>query len=446
MNVAFPEPPGELGRPSRKAATAVLEAHLAISGGKPLRAAVAEALRNAPALGGQERRFVAIATRELSRHLRLLELAARHLGRPTSGLSREEDRALVRYVLWRRLITKEGWGRIGPEVKLPGPVRPRTIPDLALEQLVVAPLPELPLGSTQLKRLATVHSFPTWLSEALAKQVPEEELEALFSALNQEWPLIARARPPGSREEVLQRLASEGIAALPLEHSPDAIDLGARRAAFETQVAKQGLLQIMDLGSQLIALLCRPDEGFPGARITDRCAGAGGKTIFLADLAGASGWVCATDTSKKRLDEGRRRVREAGLANVRFSKEPDWNAQVVLLDAPCSGTGSLQREPERKWRLTAKEVQGYVKAQSELLDEAAKKARAGAVIVYATCSLLGEENEAQVEAALTRHPTLELEPASAQIAPAACAGPYLRLLPHRAPGGGFFAARFRKRR
>ncbi|MFP2899329.1 hypothetical protein [Corallococcus sp. 4LFB] len=132
------------GRPSRRAATAALETHIAVLKGEPLKAALATALREAEGLGGQERRFVALAARELSRHQRLLDLAARQLGHSPGKHVLTEDQALVRYTLWRRLFCGEGWARIGPEVKLPGPVRPRTLHDAVLEGLVTKPSRSLP--------------------------------------------------------------------------------------------------------------------------------------------------------------------------------------------------------------------------------------------------------------------------------------------------------------
>ena len=242
-----------LGRPSRRAATAALEAHLAVLKGEPLKAALAQALRDAESLGGQERRFTALAVRELSRHQRLLDLAARSLGHAPSKIGLLEDQALVRYALWRRLFCGAGWARIGPEVKLPGPVRPRTIKDELLARVVESPLAEPPLPESVPERLATRYSFPNWLVLRLAELHPEPVLEAMLAALDEEPALHFRVRPTGTRDEVLARLAEEGVAVEPVVASRDGVRVvEASHRVFETKVMKGGRLQVQDVGSQLI--------------------------------------------------------------------------------------------------------------------------------------------------------------------------------------------------
>ena len=441
-----PHPPEALGRPSRKAATAALEAHLAVVKGGPLKGSLSDALQGAAGLGGQERRFVALATRELSRHQRLLDLCAKQLGRAPASQALIEDQVLVRYALWRWLYTGADAARVMVEVKLPGPLRPRSIRDDALERLMQGPRPALEVGDG-LDRAATVHSFPRWLAEGIAADVPEAEADALLGALNREPALILRSRLPGGAAEAVERLAEEGVRAEALAESPSALrllDAGGR--VFETKLMKRGGLQVQDLGSQLIAELCRPERGFPGAAIADVCAGAAGKSIALADLVGPSGKVYAADASARRLKEGRARVAALKLRQVSFPQPvPIEQADAVLVDAPCSGTGSLAREPDMKWKLTRQKVEALVKTQAALLEDLGARMRPDAILVYATCSLLREEDEQIVEAAVGSG-RFALEPAEALLGPrgAIFSGPYLRLFPHRSPGGGFFAARLRR--
>ena len=441
----------QLGRPSRRAATAAIEAHVSVLRGEPLKASLANALREAEGLGGQERRFTALAVRELSRHQRLLDLAARTLGHPPSKIGLTEDQALVRYALWRRLFCGEGWSRIGPEVKLPGPVRPRTIKDDLLAQVVQDPLPEPPLPESIPERLAIRYSFPNWLVERLAALYSEPALEALLAALDEEPALHFRVRPSGTRAEVLAQLIEEGVAAEPVELAPDAVRIAdASHRVFETKMMKTGRLQVQDVGSQLIAEVCRPAAGsLEGLTVADVCAGAGGKTLALADMVGASGRVVAGDHSRRRLAQARERVKDLSVRNVSFPHPlPLDGADVLLVDAPCSGTGSLGREPDQKWKLTPKAITEFQATQLALLDEVAQEARAGALLVYATCSLLPEENDAVVRAFLDTHAHFTLEPVGPVLGPeraqALCDGPFLRPLPSRVPGGGFFAARLRK--
>ncbi|WP_233166016.1 RsmB/NOP family class I SAM-dependent RNA methyltransferase [Archangium sp. Cb G35] len=440
-----------LGRPSRRAATAVLEAHLAVLKGDPLKAALANALKDAEGLGGQERRFTALAVRELSRHQRLLDLAARLLGHPPSKIGLLEDQTLVRYVLWRRLFCGASWGRISPEVKLPGPVRPRTIKDDLLAQVAESPLPEPPVPESAAERLATRYSFPNWLVNRLAELHPEPLLEAMLAALDEDPSLHFRVRPSGTRAEVVARLVEEGVAVEPVGVALDAVRITeASHRVFETKVMKEGRLQVQDVGSQLIVEACRPLEGsLSGRVVADVCAGAGGKTLALADEVGKAGRVVAGDRSRRRLAQARERARELSLRHVSFPHPlPLEQADVVLVDAPCSGTGSLAREPDQKWKITAKSVQEFHDTQLGLLEELAGQVKPGALLVYATCSLLPEENDAVVRDFLAKVPGFTVEPLAPLFGPeraaVLCDGPFLRALPSRVPGGGFFAARLRK--
>ncbi len=419
-----------IGRASRAGAIAVIEAHLAILKGKPLRAAISEALRDHPKLGGNDRRFVAFAVRELSRHQRWLDLQARARGRPPSSFTLREDEAIFRYALWRRVISGAPADRVMVEVALPGPIRPRSIPDAVLkEELAKEPSIELP--ADEVERAATVHSFPNWLAKELAAAAPAGELEAILAALNREPFLTMRVRPPGSRDELLPVLQAAGFPVRACAELPDAIaatDEG--RAIFDSRWMKEGRLQVMDLGSQLLAALCRAKEG---QIVVDSCAGAGGKTIALADAVGPTGRVYGHDTSAKRLAEAKTRTNELKLRHVSFPKEPRLDlAEIVLVDAPCSGTGTLAREPDQKWKLTAKLVADFQKTQLEILDSLAPKVKPGTVIVYGTCSLLRDEDEVVVERFLARHRDFRLD------------GEPLRVWPHRIDGGGFFGARLVK--
>ncbi|QAT85638.1 RsmB/NOP family methyltransferase [Corallococcus coralloides] len=445
-----PHEPSRLGRPSRRAATAAVETHIAVLKGEPLKAALATALREAEGLGGQERRFVALAARELSRHTRLLDLAARQLGHSPGKHALTEDQALVRYTLWRRLFCGEGWARIGPEVKLPGPVRPRTLHDAVLEGLVTKPLAEPAAAEgaeAVVERLATRYSFPGWLTQRLAQVCPEATLAGLMASLDEEPSLHFRARPPGTRDAVLAALAEEGVAVEAVPGAPDALRVAdSSHRIFESRTMKARRLQVQDVGSQLIVLACLPPGAtLEGLTVADVCAGAGGKTLGLADLVGAKGKVLAGDRSKRRLADARDRVREFGLKQVAFPHPVPLDAvDVVLVDAPCSGTGSLAREPDQKWKLSAKAITEFQATQSQLLAQVAAQVKPGARIVYATCSVLPEENDAVVEGFLAKHPGFALEPvgegwpAELQVG---VDGPYLRALPPRVPGGGFFAAR-----
>lgn len=427
---ALPTFPGHIvGIASRKAATAALKAHVAVLKGTPLRRAISEALAEGGNLGGKERRFIAFATRELSRHLRRLNLSAAAHGYPTSKLHLPEDQAIFRYALWRREMCRAGVEKVLGEVALPGPLRPRGIPDTVLRAEVSREVP-LDFGATPLDQAANRHSFPTWLAQRLEALAPPGEFEQVLEALNREPTLTLRVRPAGSREALLPELLAKGLAVEPCAELPDALRVtDESRAIFESRWMKEGRLQVMDLGSQLLADLCRAQ---PGQSVVDYCAGAGGKTLVLADAVGPTGRVYAWDENPRRLQEARSRVGELKLRHVSFPATPRVDlADLVLVDAPCSGTGTLGREPDQKWKLSVEQVEKLVKTQRGILEALAPKLKAGAVLVYGTCSVLREENEAVVEAFLAGHPDFALE---AQ----------LRVWPHRLEGGGFYGARLRK--
>lgn len=417
------------GRPSRPAAATAIKAHLAALKGKPLRGAISEALANEEKLGGKERRFAAWAARELSRHQRWIDLLAKTHGHPPSGFSLEGDLAILRYTLWRRHLTRASTERTLFEVALPGPLRPRSIPDALLKAVCESVEPEL--SPDPLERAATVHSFPQWLAAAIARSAPPGESDAVLAALNRDPVLWLRIRPPGTRDTVIEKLRAEGVEVVG-GPAPDSIRLTDEgRAIFESKQMKTGHLQVMDLGSQLLANLCAPRVG---ATVVDWCAGAGGKSLALADLVGPTGKVLATDLKRGRLDDARRRARELSVRNVSFPQDVRLaEADLVLIDAPCSGTGTLGREPDQKWKLQWKKVEELVATQKKILDEVAAGVGEQATIVYGTCSVLNEENEAVVDSFLRSHPGWRLD------------GELLRVWPHRLDGGGFFGARLTKK-
>lgn len=418
-----------IGLPSRKAVTAALKAHVAVLKGTPLRKAIAEALEGGGNLGGKERRYVAFAARELSRHLRRIDLAAKARGYTAARLHLPEDQALLRYALWRKELTGADVERVMVELQLPGPIRPRSLPDAVLREQLEKDVP-LDFGATPVEQAANRHSFPTWLAEAIAAAAPEGELEAILAALNREPTLTFRVRPPGSRDAVLKALGDQGFEVEACAEEPDALRATTEsRAIFESRWMKEGRLQVMDLGSQRLASFCRAQ---PGMIAVDYCAGAGGKTLVLADAVGPKGRVYAWDANPGRLKEAKRRVGEARLTHVSFPKEPRLDlADLVLVDAPCSGSGTLAREPDLKWKLSAKKVAEFAKTQGEILAAIAPKLKAGAVLVYGTCSVLEQEDEAVVQAFLSGHPDFRLEET-------------LRVWPHQLEGGGFFGARLVK--
>ncbi len=294
-------------------------------------------------------------------------------------------------------------------------------------------------------------SLPDWLAERLIAQYGEVEAAALAEALNRPAPVDLRVNTLKAKpEEVRARLHAEGCAADPTPYSPVGLRLRQRAAVFRTAAFREGLFEVQDEGSQIVALLLEPRRG---EMVADFCAGAGGKTLHLGALMAGSGSLYAFDTSAARLERLAPRLRRAGLSNVRtvaLAHEREARVQRlygkidrVLVDTPCSGTGTLRRNPDIKWR--AIDLAAQTETQRRLIDAAAALVKPGGRLVYATCSLLAEENEAIVAEFLARHPEFTLIPAGTALARrrvplAPSADGSLRLLPHRHGTDGFYAA------
>ena len=304
---------------------------------------------------------------------------------------------------------------------------------------------------------AVANDLPAWLEPYLAK-VYGKGLEAEMAALNAPAPLDMRVNLlKADRETARHALAEEGILAEPTPWSPLGLRLRQRAPLAGTAVFKTGLVEVQDEASQLAALLA---DARPGMRVVDFCAGAGGKTLALAAAMKNRGKLVACDVSAWRLERAGQRLRRAGIDNVErrpLSSERDpWvkrhagSFDRVFVDAPCLGIGSWRRNPDGKWRSGPNDLAELVERQRDILMSAARLVRPGGRLIYATCSLLCEENEDQAEAFLASVPDFALYPATRAweetIGGASPAGErYLRLTPARHGTDGFFVAQFERR-
>ena len=316
---------------------------------------------------------------------------------------------------------------------------------------------EAGLGSRQgLEREAVRLSYPTWLVELLVEDHGRDEGLALAEAMNRRAPLAIRANTArGTREALIDRLADENVTARPTELAPAGLVCETRINAFALSAFRDGLFEVMDEGSQLVAELVAPP---PGGRILDACAGAGGKTLALGASLGGKGRVLALDTDGKKLEELRRRGRRAGLTNVEAKTVTDDLGSVaravkgtfdrVLVDAPCSGLGTLRRNPEARWRLTRATVDSFPARQLALLVTYAPLTAVGGRLVYATCTVNRNENERVVERFLAERddfvPVPVKEIWGRERAAPLGDGMTLRLTPQAHDTDGFFAAVLRR--
>jgi 16S rRNA (cytosine967-C5)-methyltransferase len=294
------------------------------------------------------------------------------------------------------------------------------------------------------------HNLPDWLAAALQEALVDE-FWPLVQSLAEPAPLDLRVNPlKAKREEVLAELAAAGIAAGPTPHSPWGVRVPGKPALHKMALFTGGAVEVQDEGSQLLALLT---DARRGEMVVDFCAGAGGKTLALGALMQSTGRLYAFDVSAKRLKAFEPRLKRSGLSNVHpqlLSNESDARVRRlagkidrVLVDAPCTGLGTLRRNPDMKWRQPESAVAEMAAKQSAILASAARLLKPGGRLVYATCSLLDEENRAVVEAFLAANPAFSLRPANEVLAGLGIAldtGPYLEMLPHRHGTDGFFAA------
>ncbi len=245
-------------------------------------------------------------------------------------------------------------------------------------------------------------SIPDWMDE-----LGQNELGAAWdkeiNALNQQAPVVLRANTlKTTRDKLRSTLEDENIDTEFINGYPDALQLVERTNVFTTEAFKNGMFEVQDASSQLVADFL---DVQPGQRVVDTCAGAGGKTLHLAALMQNKGQVIAMDIYGNKLKELKRRARRAGAHNIeprviestKDIKKLHNKADRVLIDAPCSGLGVLSRNPDAKWKLQPEFLDKIKNTQSEILESYSKMVKAGGKLVYATCSILPSENQNQVK-------------------------------------------------
>jgi len=254
--------------------------------------------------------------------------------------------------------------------------------------------------------------------------------------------------------DVLERLLELAIEAKPSPFLPDSIRItGLRQDIAQLSIFTEGLVQVQDEASQLVSRLLTPEAG---DRVLDLCAGFGGKSTQFGILMSNEGRIVAVDQSAWKLEELRDNAARQGVISIatRTSAAQELSCEElgefdrVFLDAPCTGFGSLRRNPDIKWRRHRKDFIRFARLQKELLAHAAGFVTGGGVLVYATCTVFKEENEEVAEHFSSSHPDFQLEPAADFLSPDCrplTDGPFFRSWPHKHDIDGFFAARWRKK-
>lgn len=314
--------------------------------------------------------------------------------------------------------------------------------------------------STENLTLAVQADVRDWLWDKLVTQYGEKEALTICRSMFDQASLDLRVNIiKGTREEVLARMLAENtvkdnvIEVTP--HSPTGIRMAARLNISKHVLFEAGKIEVQDEGSQLLAYLVAPKRG---QMVADFCAGAGGKTLAIGALMKNTGRLYAFDISEKRLMNLGKRLKRSGLSNLHAqlitsetdSKLKRLNGKFdrVLVDAPCSGFGTLRRNPDLKWRFEATDIAELNTKQTAILARAAKLTKAGGRLIYATCSLLQDENENIAEAFLNANSEFSLVPANEVLSQQQIkvdTGKYLKLLPHLHGTDGFFAAVFERK-
>lgn len=370
---------------------------------------VARGLREARELGSAERRFVSDAVHELCRWRRRLEFLA---GR---------DDMLAMFEAW---------------IAEPADAEERIA-------AIADPVARLGVGA----------SYPDWMIERFIASLGEERARGVCEAMNRRAPLTARAnRLKCDRYQLAERLRGEGIESTPTVLARDGLSLDTRKNVYALTAFREGWMELQDEASQLVSELVAPP---PRGTVVDACAGAGGKTLAVAALLENRGRITAYDISARKLDELKKRARRGGVSNVTAieveSKPPGDAAQAdrVLIDAPCSGLGVIRRNPETKWRVTPAELHELQVRQRAILEAYAPLVKPGGRLVYATCSLLAEENDARFDRFLDEHREFEAVPVKEILGRDRALlmgdGLRLRLFPHVHDTDGFYAAVARRR-
>lgn len=320
-------------------------------------------LKSNPKWGARDRRFIAETTYDIVRWYRLLKEI-------TPPQERELENIFGTYCEWKG-ISPSG---------------------LIQEQI----------ASVQSFR-AIRESIPDWMDALCCDTLGEERWDKELRALNQEAKVIVRTNTLKiTREELQEKLRALEVDTLTSDRYPDALILTKRKNIFTSDLFKEGLFEVQDASSQLVAPFLQLKNGM---RVIDACAGAGGKTLHISALMHNKGKIIALDTEQWKLDELKKRARRAGASNIetriidsfKAIKRMENSADRLLLDVPCSGLGVLRRNPDAKWKLSLEFIERMKVLQQKILSEYSIMLKTGGVMVYSTCSILPFENEDQVE-------------------------------------------------
>ncbi|MEK7708606.1 MAG: RsmB/NOP family class I SAM-dependent RNA methyltransferase [Pseudomonadota bacterium] len=379
--------------------------------------------RENPLLGGQDRAFIAETVFGILRHRFFLESLT--------------ERITPRSLVLAYLVKFNGMN-----------LRELT---LLISESETKWLAEIKAIKLETLPLAIQAEFPEWLVEKLKQSMTDADILNLGFSLQKSASLDLRVNTIlAKRNQVLETLSQEGIEAQETPYSPCGIRLTGKPAINRHELFLSGKIEVQDEGSQLLGYLLAPKRG---EMVVDFCAGAGGKSLLLGALMNSKGRLYAFDISEKRLNNLKPRFKRSGLSNLhaqRIANENDLKVKRlagkidrVLVDAPCSGLGTLRRNPDLKWRQSSQSIDELKAKQAAILSAAASLLKPGGRLVYATCSFLPEENQQVVQEFLNTHPQFSLLNCAELLAQQKIpldTGEFLQLSPLLHQTDGFFAA------
>jgi len=405
-------------------------------------------------LGSHDRKFIAETVYGMLRFKKRIEWLSESSGRKNNGPA-DESTGFLQCLIFRSALAGEAMEPLIGELDIEQGEKKSLL--LFLDEArkrnknVDDTDPFLEDGT---KDLSLRFSFPEWMIAEWRGQFGDEETRLLCTALNTPAPLTLRVNLlKTSVEECKEQLAKERIEAERTKYSPFGLTLQKRINVFQLEIFRKGFFEVQDEGSQLLSMLLDPK---PTSKVVDACAGGGGKSLAIAALMKNRGTIFALDTNSFRLESLRKRIRRSGVDTIRVRKveagelpsELAGSADNVLVDAPCSGLGTIRRNPGMKWTVTPGSVAELNGKQSEILSHYARFVKVNGRLVYSTCTVMCSENEEVVEKFLAERPEFELmEPAAIlrryeleSLSP----GKYFRLKPHVHGTDGFFGAVMRR--
>ncbi len=344
-------------------------------------------LKTNPKWGARDRKFIAEGAYEVIRNLRLLSYSA------GVGTQRRED---IRKIIYTHLFLS----RLIDE---------KTLVENGLKKDDIIRRYEEGKKERRIRE-----SVPDWLDELGVKELGAR-WEHELTALNSMAKVVLRVNTlKTNRRRLSSDLAEKGIKTVDIPGYPDAIALEQRSNVFTLEEFKKGYFEVQDASSQKIAYFSRVK---PGMRVIDACAGAGGKSLHIANLMQNKGKILALDIEQDKLDELKRRSRRNGVSIIeaklidskKVIKRLEASADLVLLDVPCSGLGVIRRNPDSKWKLKPERIEELLKIQAEILSFYSTMVKPGGTLVYATCSILPSENNRQVTRFLSTNPGFVIE-------------------------------------